>query len=109
MIRSDIDPTGRPFLIAGFGLLVVTALIFTLAFFTDGQGRLDSVAASFEVSAGALGIVAATLCVVRWRLTGDARALWVGTAVGIYAVFSIAAVQLLSQLVDDQDFSWVRH
>jgi signal transduction histidine kinase len=91
-MRGHLSPTGRPFFVAGFGLALLTALVVALDTPSDG---LQSVAASFELSAGVLGIVAATLGVVRWRLAGDARALWIGTAVGMYSVFCVALVQLL--------------
>ena len=97
IITPHQSSTGRPFFIAGFGLLLLTVMVLIAEQPTDSVNDLSSLAASFELSAGALGIVAATLCVVRWRLAGDARALWVGTAVGIYAVLSIALVQLLPQ------------
>src|SRR5918999_6001319 len=80
--RSLMTPhhgTGQPFIVAGFALVFLTAVVILLGAPNDD---LSSVAASFELSAGALGIVAATLGIVRWRLAGDARALWMATAVG---------------------------
>lgn len=107
IIRANQDATGRPFFIAGFGLVLLTAVVFMLEFATDASPDVQSVAASFELSAGALGVVAATLCVVRWRLTGDARALWLGTAVGTYAALSIALAQLLPVALG-RPVGWVR-
>ena len=99
--RSLMSPhqgsTGPPFIVAGFALVFLTTVVVILGAPNDD---LSSVAASFELSAGALGIVAGTLGIVRWRLAGDARALWMATAVGMYAVFSIALVQLLPALLD---------
>jgi len=110
IISANTDATGRPFFIAGFGLVLLTVVVLILQ--STGQTapaqQLESVAASFELSAGALGVVAATLCVVRWRLAGDARALWLGTAVGTYATFSIALAQLLPIVFEDLDLGWVR-
>lgn len=112
--RALIAPTregaGRPFFIAGFGLVGLTALVFLSAMFDAGSQDLESVAASFELSAAALGVVAATLCVVRWRLAGDARALWLGTAVGVYSVFSIALSYLLPYVLSNAPAytSWTR-
>ena len=91
--------TGQPFIVAGFALVFLTAVVVILGTPERPDEGLSSVAASFELSAGALGIVAATLGVIRWRLAGDARALWMATAVGMYAVFSIALVQLLPALL----------
>lgn len=96
LITPHQSSTGRPFFIAGFGLVILTAVVFALGMPRSPQD-LTSLAGGFELSAGMLGIVAATLGVVRWRLAGDARALWIGTAVGVYSVFSIALVQLLPQ------------
>ena len=101
LIAAGQSATGRPFFIAGFGLAILTAFVFVLNASGAVDDDLSSVAASFELSAGALGIVAATLGAVRWRLAGDARALWVATAVGTYSVLSIALVQLLFQLYAD--------
>jgi signal transduction histidine kinase len=95
IINSPYDATGRPFFIAGFGLVALTIVVFVLQVSPGGSADLTSVAASFELSAGTFGVVAATLCVVRWRLAGDAQALWLGTAVGVYAALSIALAQLL--------------
>jgi signal transduction histidine kinase len=109
IIRSDIDPTGRPFFIAGFGLVLLTAVMLVVS--SDQDAGLASVAAGFELSAGALGIVASTLGIVRWRLAGDARALWVGTAVGVYATFSIALAQVLPEVMGEGQrhlVFWVR-
>jgi len=110
IIRATTDATGRPFFIAGFGLVLLTALVLVLQSIgqAGSEDRLQSVAASFELSAGALGVVAATLCVVRWRLAGDARALWLGTAVGTYATFSIALAQLMPVVFENVDLGWVR-
>jgi signal transduction histidine kinase len=111
IINASTDATGRPFFIAGFGLvfLTIVALVLQSIEQAGSTDELRSVAASFELSAGALGVVAATLCVVRWRLAGDARALWLGTAVGTYATFSIALAQLMPVVFDDSvDLGWVR-
>jgi signal transduction histidine kinase len=111
IIRAAQGATGRPFFIAGFGLVLLTILVLVLRSTDRAQSadELQSVAASFELSAGALGVVAATLCVVRWRLAGDARALWLGTAVGTYATLSIALAQLLPVVFDESvDLGWVR-
>ena len=109
IIRATQDPTGRPFFIAGFGLVLLTIVVLVLQSIERAMpSELRSVAASFELSAGALGVVAATLCVVRWRLAGDARALWLGTAVGTYATFSIALAQLLPIAFERVDLGWVR-
>lgn len=107
LITRHEGPTGRPFFIAGFGLVVLTVFIVVSAGAAAGGGGEDlaSLAASFELSAGALGIVAATLGVVRWRLAGDARALWIGTALGVYSVFSIALTELLPQFYDGSALS----
>lgn len=107
IIRATHDATGRPFFIAGFGLVLLTALVLILESATDSSTDVRSVAASFELSAGALGVVAATLCVVRWRLAGDARALWLGTAVGTYAALSIALAQLLP-IALERPVGWIR-
>jgi signal transduction histidine kinase len=109
LIAAGQSATGRPFFVAGFGLAVLTAVVFAVNASEAVHDNLSSVAASFELSAGALGIVAATLGVVRWRLAGDARALWVATAVGTYSVLSIALVQLLLQLYTDAAprFAWI--
>jgi signal transduction histidine kinase len=109
IITRHETSTGRPFFIAGFGLVLLTAVVFALGI-PQSADDLVSVAGGFELSAGALGIVAATLGVVRWRLAGDARALWIGTAVGFYSVFSIALVQLLPQFYDGALLSvtWIR-
>jgi len=103
IISTNADATGRPFFIAGFGLVLLTVVVFALAATAANDPTL---AASFELSAGALGVVAATLCVVRWRLAGDAQALWLGTAVGVYSALSIALAQLLPAVMSDVD--WVR-
>lgn len=109
LIGAHHDVTGRPFFIAGFGLVLLTAVVFVLGSSDSAAGDLKSIAAGFELSAGALGVVAATLCVVRWRLAGDARALWLGTAVGIYAAISIALAQLLPVILPGQpSLGWVR-
>jgi len=109
IITRHQTSTGRPFFIAGFGLVLLTAFVFALGI-PRSADDLTSLAGGFELSAGALGIVAATLGVVRWRLAGDARALWTGTAVGFYSVFSIALVQLLPQFYDGAvlSASWIR-
>ena len=107
IINANPDATGRPFFIAGFGLVLLTAVVLVLESATHSSTELQSVAASFELSAGALGVVAATLCVVRWRLAGDARALWLGTAVGTYAALSIALAQLLPVALG-QPVGWIR-
>ncbi len=109
LISPHQSSTGRPFFIAGFGLVLLTALVFALGM-PRSPDDLTSLAGGFELSAGALGIVAATLGVVRWRLAGDARALWTGTAVGFYSVFSIALVQVLPQFYDGAllSVSWIR-
>ncbi|MBW3605508.1 MAG: HAMP domain-containing histidine kinase [Actinobacteria bacterium] len=88
---------------------MLTAVLFALGPGDPTDPDIASIAASFELSAGALGVVAATLCVVRWRLAGDARALWLGTAVGIYAVCSIALAQLLpAVLPEGTSVEWIR-
>ncbi|HEX6256801.1 MAG TPA: HAMP domain-containing sensor histidine kinase [Euzebyales bacterium] len=107
IINARPDATGRPFFIAGFGLVVLTAVVFVLQASATARDELTTLAASFELSAGALGVVAATLLVVRWRLAGDARALWLGTAVGTYAALSIALAQLLPVALGEQ-VDWVR-
>lgn len=108
IIAAANAATGRPFFIAGFGLVLLTALVFVLqGVEADSRAEdLTSVAASFELSAAALGVIAATLCVVRWRLAGDARALWLGTAVGVYAGLSIALAQLLPVVIGP--VPWIR-
>lgn len=89
--------------------MLLTAAMYLLGPADPNNPDTASVAASFELSAGALGVVAATLCVVRWRLAGDARALWLGTAVGIYAAFSIALAQLLPPILPDgTSVGWIR-
>jgi signal transduction histidine kinase len=106
LITPRQSSTGRPFIVAGFGLALLTAVVVSLG---APNSDLRSVAASFELSAGALGIVAATLGIVRWRLAGDARALWMGTAVGMYSVFSVALVQLLADIYKGEFWSrdWI--
>lgn len=103
IINAGHEATGRPFFIAGFGLVLLTVLVFAL---TTTESNDPTLAASFELSAGALGVVAATLCVVRWRLAGDAQALWLGTAVGVYSALSIALAQLLPFVMEQ--VAWVR-
>ena len=100
LITAHQSSTGRPFIIAGFALVALTTVVVALSGGASGDD-LSSVAASFELSAGALGIVAATLGVIRWRLAGDARALWIATALGMYSVFSIALVLLLPEFFGD--------
>jgi signal transduction histidine kinase len=107
IINSRQDATGRPFFIAGFGLVALAALVLFVELTQSTGGDEQTLAASFELSAGAMGVVAATLCVVRWRLAGDARALWLGTAVGTYAALAIAMTQLLPAVVDG-GAPWIR-
>lgn len=108
LISRHQSSTGRPFFVAGFGLVLLTGAVIATGRLGSDTGELDSLAASFELSAGALGIVAATLGVVRWRLAGDARALWIGTAVGAYSVFSIALAQVLSSFYTASTTWWIR-
>lgn len=109
IIGAYHDVTDRAFFIAGFGLVLLAGIVFLLQSSRPTGSDLESVAAGFELSAGALGVVAATLCVVRWRLAGDARALWVGTAVGVYSGISIALAQLLPVVLPGQpSLGWVR-
>jgi signal transduction histidine kinase len=107
IINARQEATGRPFFIAGFGLVTVAALVLVMEVAQSTGGDEQTLAASFELSAGAMGVVAATLGVVRWRLAGDARALWLGTAVGAYAALAIALSQLLPAVVDG-DAPWIR-
>lgn len=57
----------------------------------------------FETLGGAFAVGAFLLCLLRWRLSGEAASLWVGAAVLVFGVVVIGVAQLGLPLLADAD------
>jgi signal transduction histidine kinase len=61
--------------------------------------RLAGLAELFETLSGAFAVGAFILCLLRWRLLGDALALWVGAAALVFGVVVIGTAELALPLI----------
>ncbi|HVM13098.1 MAG TPA: HAMP domain-containing sensor histidine kinase, partial [Egibacteraceae bacterium] len=113
--RTLADPEWSPRCLAvGGGLLIALFLAVNLA----GEGlvaarnSVDMVVLRvvLEAAGAALAIVVGLLCVVRWRLSGEAAALWAGTALLTFGTLTIALTGLLPLVYEplETPASWVR-
>lgn len=113
--RTLANPEWSPrCLVVGGGLLVALFLAVSLA----GEGMVtarDSVdmvvlRVVLEAGGAALAVVVGLLCVVRWRLSGEAAALWAGMALLMFGTLTIALTGLLPLVYEPLrgPAAWVR-
>ena len=88
-------PIGRPYLAAvwlvGLWWLVLT---FFMPLTTQGPVRLPVVVNMLHAGAGLMALTVACLAIARWRLAGDAPALWIGVAGLVSALLRYGLVEL---------------
>lgn len=101
-------------LITGIALLVawLAVLWFGGVGARRGAFNLDLLQALLESIAAACAVVLALLCVVRWRLVGEAAGVWAGAALLIFGVVTLAFTGLLplvfAEAVDPGIIQWMR-
>lgn len=114
VIVSSSDPRSRPFVVAGSVLLIAWLLVTWLAFTPDSRSVFDlrALRPELDTAALAVAVVTGTLAVIRWRLVGDAPALWIGTAILVYAVCTIGLGDVMGATtalgVDTTVLGWLR-
>lgn len=105
---------GRSFARAGGVLLgawvVLSVLAARLAVF-DGLQVL-ALSRTIDAATMAIALVASTLTVVHWRLSRDARALWIGVGFALLSIASVGISELLSLAdiseLDSMLLAWMR-
>lgn len=97
-------PEGNPrYLSLGAVLLLVSFLAVNVAGgLAVGRQGLDVVVlhAVLEAGAAALAVVVGLLCAVRWRLSGEAGALWAGIALLTFGMVTVGLTGLLPLVYD---------
>lgn len=105
---------GRSFARAGGVLLVAWLVLSLLAARFDVLDGFEVATLSRTIDAAtmAIALVASTLTIVHWRLSRDARALWIGVGFALLAVASVGISELLSVAdiseIDSQVLAWMR-
>ena len=114
VLESATDPIGGAFIAAGFTLLIAVAAVGAIAGGRGFASLADSAAlfVALETASVALALVAGVLCLVRWRLTADAAAFWMGSACALFGLVAVGLTVLLPQtdlVVFQTDvLGWVR-
>ena len=110
--HAELD--GRGFLLAGgllIGLLLGVVLVESLAP-VESWMAVGPVGAMLSAASAVLGTLLGVLLLLRFRLTGDAVALWVGAAAIVVAVVMVGFGELLplsdATVVDTAVLAWVR-
>ncbi|MDQ3974618.1 MAG: HAMP domain-containing histidine kinase [Actinomycetota bacterium] len=91
------SPLGRPFVLACL-LLITLTLLFGLALVAPpptGAVRGSVLSELLHAFSAVLAVVVAIVCLLRWRLIGDAPALWMGAAMLVLGAVTIALGNLL--------------
>ncbi|HVL98851.1 MAG TPA: HAMP domain-containing sensor histidine kinase [Egibacteraceae bacterium] len=107
-------PGGSPTtaLLVGAGLIVgLWALVNLVGGLSAPGAGTDMILlhALLDTGAAALAVVVAVLCVVRWRLVGEAAALWSGVALLVYGIVTLALTGVLPHVFDVGDaVVWLR-
>ena len=91
---------GLPFTLAIAGLGVLLLLLALGPLGTDGVGILnvDLLRVQLQAAAVAVALLAGTLCLVQWRATGEAAAMWLGAALLFFGLTTVGLGTLLPQI-----------
>lgn len=103
--RALSRPQGPPsgaLIVGGALLLGVFSAVNAVGGLTAQRTGLDTIALQMLLDAGgaALAVVVGLLCVVRWRLVGEAAALWAGLALLTFGSVTMALTGLLPLVYD---------
>ena len=97
LIPAERRSPGPLFVVAAASLLVLVALLLTLAWVGPATGRGDPLlVAQLDAAAWSATVLLAVLCFLRWRLVGDAAALWLAVAAGILGLFTLGLGHVLA-------------
>lgn len=99
--RPDGSPTG--ILLVGFALLLAAfSAVNVVGGLPSVRTGVDAVLLQMllEAGAAALAVMVALLCIVRWRLVGEAAAIWAGVALLVLGVVTMALSGLLPLVYD---------
>ena len=110
--HAELD--GRGFLLAGgllIGLLLGVVLVESLAP-VESWMAVAPVGAMLSAASAVLGTLLGVLLILRFRLTGDAVALWIGAAALVVAVVMVGVGELVplsdATVLDTTVLGWVR-
>jgi two-component system, OmpR family, sensor kinase len=107
------DDSLGPFIVAGVGLIMAIAFFTLGPLLVDGSRVVDASLLRLQLDAAAMAVavLAGVLCVIRWRMTGDAPALWVGAALLFLGITTIGLDSLLARPraggVESEVLAWV--
>jgi signal transduction histidine kinase len=111
VIANDRGWPGKLFLVAGIGLLVLMLVVASAPDWLTGLpgSRVGTLGAQLDAVSVALAVGFAALCVVRWRLIGEASALWLGAAGAMLAAFSLGSglTAGFGRAVVDSELLWL--
>ena len=99
VIASDRVSPGNTFVVAGLFLLVLVLVVLTGPQWgpdTTSGADLGILLAQLESAGFAVALVLTVLCLVRWRLVGEAAAVWLGSATAVFGVFTLGLGYVLA-------------
>ena len=97
LTRALEAPLGRPFAVAGIGVIALMLLLLVGPAVDDAVDVVDVGALQTQLNAAAVAVavLAGVLCLLAWRATGEAAAMWLGAALLVFGIYTVGVSSIL--------------